>query len=41
MLQLRAEERIGFVLRERERQAREAEDQAWAKAIGAAVKSDR
>lgn len=31
-LQLAAEERLGFVVRERERMARAIEDAAWAKA---------
>jgi hypothetical protein len=34
-LQLMAEERVGFVLRERQRMARELEDQAFASAAGA------
>ena len=32
-LQLAAEERVGVVVRERERMAREAEDAAWARAV--------
>lgn len=31
-LHLAAEERLGFVMRERERMVRDAEDAAWAKA---------
>jgi hypothetical protein len=34
-LQLLAEERVGFVIRERARMAREAEDAAWAAAVEA------